>query len=48
VKDVRAEYNLMNNLGFNLCVVPWSPVVRWSHILEWREVIRGEALREVN
>ena len=26
-KDVRVEYNLMNNLGFNLCVVPWSPVV---------------------
>jgi len=29
----------MNNLGFNLCVTPRSPVMRWSHILEWREVV---------
>jgi len=34
VKDIGAEYDLMNNLGFNLCVVLWSPVVRWSHISE--------------
>jgi len=27
VKDVGAEYNLMNNLGFNLCVASQSPVV---------------------
>jgi len=27
VKNVRVEYDLMNDLGFNLCVVPWSPVV---------------------
>jgi len=47
VKDIGAEYNLMNDLGFNLCVVPRSPVVRWSCILEWREVMRGEVLREV-
>jgi len=26
-KDVGAENDLLNNLGFNLCVVPWSPVV---------------------
>ena len=26
--DIRVEYNLMNNLGFNLCVAPWSPVMR--------------------
>jgi len=26
-KDVGAKNDLLNNLGFNLCVVPWSPVV---------------------
>jgi len=48
VKDIGVEYDLINNLGFNLCVVPWSPVMRWLHISEWREVVRGEILREVN
>jgi len=48
VKDIGAEYNLMNDLGFNLCVVPQSLVVRWSPISEWREVVRGEVLREEN
>ena len=46
MKDVGAEYNLMNDLGFNLCVAPRSPVVRWSHISEWRKVIRREVLRK--
>jgi len=32
--DVKVEYDLVNDLGFNLCVVPWSPVMRWSCILE--------------
>jgi len=27
-KDVEAENDLLNDLGFNLCVAPWSPVVR--------------------
>jgi len=27
-KDVGAESDLLNDLGFNLCVAPWSPVVR--------------------
>jgi len=27
-KDVGAEYNLINDLGFNLCVMPQSLVVR--------------------
>jgi len=27
-KDVRAESDLLNDLGFNLCVVPRSLVVR--------------------
>jgi len=48
VKDIRVEYNLMNDLGFNLCVVPQSLVMRWSPILEWREVVRGKVLREEN
>ena len=26
--DVRVEYDLINNLGFNLCVMPQSPVMR--------------------
>jgi len=47
VKDVGVEYDLMNDLGFNLCVVSQSPVVRWSCISEWRKVIRREVLREV-
>jgi len=34
VKDIRAEYNLINDLSFNLCVVLQSLVMRWSHILE--------------
>jgi len=28
VKDVGAENDLLNDLSFNLCVAPWSPVVR--------------------
>jgi len=27
-KDIGVESNLLNDLGFNLCVAPWSPVVR--------------------
>ena len=27
-KDVGAENDLLNNLGFNLCVAPQSPVMR--------------------
>ena len=26
--DIRVEYDLMNDLGFNLCVAPWSLVMR--------------------
>jgi len=37
---------LMNDLGFNLYVAPWSPVIRWLYISEWREVIREEVLRK--
>jgi len=34
----------MNDLGFNLCVAPQSPVVKWLRILELREVIRKRSL----
>ena len=34
VKDVGAEDDLLNDLGFNLCVALWSPVMGWSRILE--------------
>ena len=34
VKNGGAENDLLNDLGFNLCVAPWSPVVSWSRISE--------------
>jgi len=37
---------LMNDLGFNLCVAPRSPVVKWSHISEWREVVEEGVLKK--
>jgi len=46
--NIRVEYNLVNDLGFNLCITPQSLVMRWSHISEWREVVREEVLKEVN
>jgi len=46
--DVRVKYDLVNDLGFNLCVASQSPVMRWSCISERREVIREEVLKEVN
>jgi len=33
-EDVGAKNNLLNDLGFNLCVAPQSLVMRWSHISE--------------
>jgi len=26
--DIGIEYDLINDLGFNLCIAPWSLVVR--------------------
>jgi len=46
--DIGVEYDLVNNLGFNLCVASQSPVMRWSRISEWREVVREEGLKEMN
>ena len=44
VKDVGAENNLLNDLGFNLCVAPWSPVVRLVAYFGVMEVIKTEVL----
>jgi len=45
VKDVRAESDLLNDLGFNLCVAPWSPVVRLVVYFGVEEVAKTEVLR---
>ena len=44
VKDVRAENDLLNDLGFNLCVVPWSPVVRLVAYFGVVKVVKIEVL----
>jgi len=44
VKDVGAENDLLNDLGFNLCVVPQSPVVRLVVYFGVVEVIETEVL----
>ena len=44
VKDVGAENDLLNDLGFNLCVTPWSPVVRLVAYFGVVEVIKIEVL----
>ena len=44
VKDVRAENDLLNDLGFNLCVVPWSLVVRLVAYFRVVEVVETEVL----
>ena len=45
VKDVRAENDLLNDLGFNLCVAPWSPVVRLVTYFRVVEVVKTEVLK---
>jgi len=44
VKDVRVENDLLNDLGFNLCVVPWSLVMRLVTYFGVVEVIKTEVL----
>ena len=44
VKNVGVENDLLNNLGFNLCVVPWSPVVRLVVYFGVVEVVKTEVL----
>ena len=43
-KNVGAENNLLNDLGFNLCVVPWSLVVRLVMYFGVVEVVKTEVL----
>jgi len=43
-KDVGAENDLLNDLGFNLCVAPQSPVVRLVTYFRVMEVIKTEVL----
>jgi len=43
-KNVRAENDLLNNLGFNLCIVPWSLVMRLVAYFRVMEVVKTEVL----
>ena len=45
VKDVGAENDLLNDLGFNLCVAPRSPAVRLVTYFGVKEVVETEVLR---
>ena len=44
-KDVGAESDLLNDLGFNLYVAPRSPVVRLVAYFGVKEVVKTEVLR---
>jgi len=44
VKDVRAKNDLLNNLGFNLCVAPQSLVMRLVAYFGVVEVVKIEVL----
>jgi len=44
VKNIRAENDLLNDLGFNLCIAPRSPVVRLVAYFRVVEVVETEVL----
>ena len=44
VKNVGAENDLLNDLGFNLCVAPQSPVVRLVIYFGVVKVVETEVL----
>jgi len=44
VKDVGAEIDLLNDLGFNLCIAPWSPVMRLVMYFRVVEVVKTKVL----
>jgi len=44
-KDVGVESDLLNDLGFNLCIAPRSLVVRLVVYFGVREVAKTEVLR---
>jgi len=43
-KDVGVENDLLNDLGFNLCIAPQSPVVRLVMYFGVVEVVKTEVL----
>ena len=45
VKDIGAENDLLNDLGFNLYVAPRSPVMRLVVYFGVKEVVKTEVLR---
>jgi len=45
IKDIGAENDLLNDLGFNLCVAPRSPVVRLVAYFGMKKVVKTEVLR---
>ena len=46
LKDVGVENDLLNDLGFNLCVAPRSPVVRLVAYFGVEEVVETEVLSD--
>ena len=44
VKDVGVENDLLNDLGFNLCVAPRSPVIRLVTYFRVVKVVKTEVL----
>jgi len=45
-KDVGAKNDLLNNLGFNLCIAPQSPVMRLVVYFRVVEVVKTEVLSD--
>ena len=43
-KDIGAENDLLNDLGFNLCVAPRSPVIGLVTYFGVMEVVKTEVL----
>ena len=43
-KDVGVKNDLLNDLGFNLCIAPWSPVMRLVVYFGVVEVIKTKVL----
>ena len=46
VKDVGAKNDLLNDLGFNLCVAPWSLVMRLVVYFGVVKVVKTEVLSD--
>ena len=46
IKDIGAENDLLNDLGFNLCVAPQSPVMRLVTYFRVVEAVKTEVLSD--